>query len=161
MAEPKLAIELIPGPTMGLNARAVLTAGEWDKVRKFVYERAGYRCEVCGDRGLHHPVEAHEQWDFDDEAGVQRLTGIVALCPDCHKTKHYGLSQRIGTASASARQLRIVNGWGTDQVAAHIRDSFSLWAKRSQTLWRVDMAPLGELLRQIDPAGGEFFREDP
>lgn len=57
-----LQIELVPSTAFGENLRKLLTKTEWDKVRKAVYKRAGYKCEICGGKGEKHPVEAHEEW---------------------------------------------------------------------------------------------------
>lgn len=83
---PRLTVELIPSTSWFTNVRSHLPTGEWDLVRRAVYRRARYRCEVCGGRGggpdgPNHPVECHEVWAYDDEHHVQRLERLVALCP--------------------------------------------------------------------------------
>lgn len=46
--------------------------------------------KVCGGRGEKWPVECHEMWQYDDKNHVQKLAGLIALCPDYHKVKHIG-----------------------------------------------------------------------
>lgn len=46
-----LQIELVPKTAFGENLRKLLTQNEWDKIRKAVYQRANYKCEICGEQG--------------------------------------------------------------------------------------------------------------
>lgn len=34
-------------------------------------------------------LECHEEWEYDEENGVQRLSDLRALCTWCHKVKHW------------------------------------------------------------------------
>src|SRR5437588_2921912 len=91
-----LTVELVPSTCWFSNLRSELDKDDWDRLRHAVYERAGNYCEVCGQRGAQHPVECHEVWEYDDEHSVQRLSGLIALCPACHEAKHMGRASSMG-----------------------------------------------------------------
>jgi 5-methylcytosine-specific restriction endonuclease McrA len=96
----KLEIELIPKTSFYSNVRSEVTTNEWDVIRKKCYDEASDKCEICGEKGkdqnFNHNVECHEIWSFDVKERIQRLDGFIALCPTCHKSKHFGLSQIKG-----------------------------------------------------------------
>jgi hypothetical protein len=72
-----LTIELVPAPLWGKSLKRFLPAAQWDIIRRSAYREAGYHCSICGTQGR---MNAHEQWVYDDEAAVSRLTGISAIC---------------------------------------------------------------------------------
>jgi hypothetical protein len=84
---PRLSIELVPATSWFDNLRSLLPPAEWDALRKATSQAAGHRCEICGGRGPKWPVECHERWQYDDATHVQTLTGLIALCPECHRVK--------------------------------------------------------------------------
>ena len=132
-------VELVPRSTWGWNLRSELTRTQWDRLRKATYARAGNRCEVCGGKGRKHPVECHERWEYDDEKHVQKLVGLEALCPPCHKTKHFGFAVQVGLAHVSRAHLMKVNDWSGDTADDHISQSFDQWRKRSNVTWTLDL----------------------
>jgi 5-methylcytosine-specific restriction endonuclease McrA len=77
-------------------------------LRKRTYRQANYRCQVCGGRGSKHPVECHEIWHYDDENKIQKLMGLIALCPSCHQVKHIGLAQIQGKGEEANRHLALI-----------------------------------------------------
>jgi len=135
-----LTIELVPSTVWYSNLRSELTKEQWDNLRKECYRKASYRCEVCGGRGPKWPVECHEIWKFDDENRTQTLTGLVALCPDCHQVKHIGLAGKRGRYEEARNHLEKVNGWTRKQAEDYIRQSFKTWEKRSQHEWSLDIS---------------------
>mgnify|MGYP002137055731 FL=1 len=90
----ELLTEMVPKTAWGSNVRDHVKGSEWDKIKEWCYKRSNYNCEVCGQhgklQGRRHRVEAHEIWHYDDVKLVQTLVGLIALCPSCHKSKHYG-----------------------------------------------------------------------
>lgn len=135
-----LTIELVPKTGWNKNLRSMLSDTEWDRVRRETYTSAGYRCEICGGVGDRHPVECHERWEYDDEKHVQRLVGLVALCPLCHMAKHLGFAEMKGRMEDVAAHMMAVNGWTRDQFEEHRRKAFEVWKKRSARSWAVDTA---------------------
>jgi len=137
-----LEVELVPATVWGANLRSILKPAEWDRLRKAVYERAGHRCEICGGKGRKHPVEAHEKWEYDDTAHVQKLVGIEALCPDCHGVKHIGRLSMTGEAAFTRglRHLAKVNGWPLKEAREYVSVAFLDWQTRSEHPWTLDIS---------------------
>lgn len=163
-----LTLDLVPQTSWFKNARAILTVAEWDKVRKEVYRKAAYLCEICGGQGPKWPVECHEVWEYSEgSTNLQKLAGMTALCPACHSVKHYGLAQVQGREMAVYAHLKAINKWADNQAKQHIRTSFQEWEKRSKLKWEVDVSLLGtyeidlmELEAKTRTARGEDFREE-
>lgn len=139
-ASPKLTIELVPTTSWFANLRDVLTQGEWDRVRTSVYRKAHYRCECCGGVGPKHPVEGHEVFEYDEDTGMQTLTGVVALCPACHSVKHLGMAMKLGKLERAMTHLMKVNGWSAQQAEDYAVAAFEQHHKRSERQWVVDLS---------------------
>ena len=77
----KLTIELVPSTSWFNNVRSQVSAQEWDIIRHIVYAKANNICEICGGKGNKHAVECHEIWEYDDKEHIQKLIGMIALCP--------------------------------------------------------------------------------
>ena len=140
MSKIKLSIELVPETCFCSNLRSELPTKDWDIIRKGAYADAGYRCKICSGKGSKHPVEAHEVWEYDEKACVQILVGVIALCPDCHTSKHYGLAQIRGNEGKAISQLMKVNGWSRKEVEKHVCAAFAEWENRSEHKWELDLS---------------------
>lgn len=138
-----LVVDLVPASCWASNVRTVMSPSDWDHCKWFVRRRSGDRCEVCGGRGPKWPVECHEIWTYIN--GVQRLEGLVALCPDCHEVKHFGRAERMGRAQDALCHLMNVNRWSEDQAVAYLESAFALWRERSEVSWDLDLSWLEEL----------------
>ena len=139
----KLTLDLVPAFTWYDNIRSRIRPVDWDRLRRATYAAAGHRCEVCGGKGRRHPVECHEIWDYDEATRVQRLTGLIALCPACHEVKHFGRATAVGRGDAAFAHLMRVNGWDEDRSRRHVDDAFMQWRARSQVQWTLDLSWLG------------------
>lgn len=138
-----LEIELVPATSWGDNLRSRLRPSEWDKIRRRAYAEAGHICQLCGGVGTKHPVEAHERWHYDDPRLIQTLTGMVALCPTCHKAKHIGRTLTVGPAEEIDRVVRHigkVNGWEERETWDAIHEAFLIWELRSTYQWELDIS---------------------
>jgi hypothetical protein len=142
----KLTIELVPKTAWYTNVRSNVSKAEWDVIRRKSYKLANYKCEVCNDVGPNHPVECHEIWDYNDETKTQTLTGLIALCPNCHKVKHPGLAEMRGEQNIVLEQLQKVNGMSIDEALMFLADAFEVWRERSQHEWKLDISYLEEYL---------------
>lgn len=144
----KLSIELVPKSCWYSNVRSNVSEEEWDIIRKKCYKNAGNICEICGktgkNQGYNHNVECHEIWNYDDKKYIQKLTGLIALCPFCHKTKHVGLAQMNGEEDIVINQLMKVNNISKSEVEKYINDSFLIWLDRSDEEWELDISYLDE-----------------
>lgn len=86
----KLNFELVPDSCWYSNLRSILSKAQWDYIKKDARERANGRCMICGKKS--NRLETHEQWEYDEENCVQKLSDIKAICPDCHRVIHFGFT---------------------------------------------------------------------
>ena len=122
--------------------RSAVTKRQWDIIRKRVYSEAYDTCEICGGVGSNHPVECHEIWSYDDSKKVQKLEGMIALCPKCHLVKHMGLAGIRGEGEKAFKHFTKVNKLKRKEAEEEIQKAFNLWEKRSQSKWNVDISYL-------------------
>jgi len=141
-----LTIELVPQTSWLNNVRAILSKNEWDKLKQQIYIKANYICEICGSKGKKHPVECHEIWEYDDINLVQKLSGMIALCPNCHMVKHIGLAQVQGKMTKAINHLKKINKISDKEANQYIKDSFLIWNTRSSKQWKVDTSILKSYL---------------
>ncbi|WPK37578.1 homing endonuclease [Escherichia phage AV124] len=141
----KLEIELVPKTAWFTNLRSRLPKAQWDVVRKKCYEKANYRCEICGGKGTKHPVECHEKWNFGD--GKITLIGLIALCPSCHEVKHIGLAGIRGRGEIALRHFMRVNEVSRHVAEKYVKEGFDLYHERSKReKWELDVRYLDEYL---------------
>lgn len=148
MKSNKLEIELIPKTCSFSNVRTILPSKWWNILRKKSYEKAEYKCEICGesgkDQGYKHDVECHEIWEYDDRLKIQKLLGLVSLCPKCHQVKHFGRTSAVGLQAEAFKRLEIVNGWDHRDCVNHLAESIEVCADRSIYKWHIDLSVLYE-----------------
>ena len=137
--ENLLTIELVPKTAWFSNVRSMVAQPDWDRLRKETYRAYGYRCGVCGGVGKHHPVECHEIWQYDDAKRIQKLMGLIALCPRCHEVKHIGFANTQGRGAIATAHLAKVNGWTLAEAKWYVHQQFALWMQRSRLAWQVDL----------------------
>ncbi len=139
----RLTIELVPSTCWYTNVRSNVSEFTWDIIRKKSYKLANHKCEICNatgkEQGYNHNVECHEIWYYDDDKHKQILTGFIALCPYCHKTKHVGLAQKNGEEEIVIKQLMMVNNMNRKDAIKYIAESFNVWKKRSNFQWELDI----------------------
>ena len=135
---PALLPEMLPASTWEENLRCALPKAKWDALRKHCYAAAGNRCEICGDLG--RPLECHERWSFDDTWGVQKLEGLIALDPYCHKAHHLGIARRLGLYDEVLRKMMSVNGWSRQQLDRSLVEVARVADERSKFGWHVDLS---------------------
>lgn len=138
----KLTIELVPSTSWFNNVRTQVSTQEWDIIRHAVYAKANNVCEICGGKGKKHAVECHEIWEYDDKEHIQKLTGMIALCPGCHRVKHIGRAQIQGEYGIALSHLAKVNGWTKEDAQLYVEAQFEQWAKRSKYQWKLDISIL-------------------
>jgi len=144
----KLTIELVPQTCWYTNVRSNVSKSEWDTLRNICYDRANHICQVCGssgkNQGYKHNVECHEIWQYDDVNKIQTLTGLVALCPVCHKCKHAGLAQIKGESNIVINQLTKVNNISEKKAIEYLNKTFKIWKERSQHNWSLDISLIND-----------------
>jgi hypothetical protein len=148
LLRPRLTIELVPRPCWHANVRAIVTPDQWNAIRHAVFERAAYRCEICGWRATaRHPLHCHETWSYQGWRGVQKLEGFLALCRFCHEAKHLGLARTNGREHAALAYLARINGWSAGTAARYAAKCFKEFERRSRRTWRQDVSRLNEWVR--------------
>ncbi len=65
--------------TFSPSYHAYLASEDWQRMRKAVLRRAGYRCERCGAA---KPLDVHHL--SYERFGHEDMTDLRALCRDCH-----------------------------------------------------------------------------
>lgn len=141
---PKLTIELVPASSWFDNVRSAVTKVQWDIIRKRVYSAAYDTCQICGGIGPKHPVECHEIWSYDEKKFIQKLEGMIALCPDCHMVKHIGLAGIRNRGEQALKHLMKVNQMTRKKAEKYIEHAFQVWGYRSTLQWTVDISHLKE-----------------
>ena len=68
-----------------------------EKVRRAVLKRAKGKCEYCGEGGFKHIdggvyLECHHIIRLANE-GEDRVTNVIALCPNDHREAHFGIER--------------------------------------------------------------------
>ena len=138
----KLSIELVPSSSWFNNVRAVVTKKQWDFLKSKVSSKAYNICEICGGVGPKHPVECHEIWSYNNKSLVQKLEGMIALCPNCHMVKHFGLARIMGKEAKALLHFMKVNNLTPKKAEVAISEAFKVWAERSKKTWKLDISHL-------------------
>lgn len=147
----KLEIALVPRTAWYQNLRSLFTTQQWDFIRKTAYHRANYCCEICGGKGLKHPVEAHEEWHYDDENHVITLDRVTAICPDCHRVKHIGLAEVRNELDIALEHLSKINQQSMEESKAQAKRAFEVWCERSSHQWTMNLKNLREWINNKVP----------
>ena len=142
MKKLKLEIELVPSTSWYNNVRACVSKSQWDKIKSTVASQAYYVCEICGGEGPKHPVECHEVWLYDEKRCIQTLERMIALCPDCHQVKHFGLAEVQGKRDKALKHFMKINKLTKAQAEEQIKKAFLKWLERSKKDWTVDISNL-------------------
>lgn len=146
-----LTIELVPQTCWFSNVRDHVDKLTWDRLRRQTYRKANYGCQVCGGRGPQWPVECHEIWHYDDANHIQKLMGLIALCPHCHEVKHIGLAEINGKRERAEAHLARVNKWTQAQTNEYLAKVWAVWAERSQHQWQLDLTLLEQFGVKVEP----------
>ena len=141
----KLNFELVPDSCWYSNLRTLLPPGGWDVVRKRAYARAGGRCMICGAPTAR--LEAHEQWEYDEQNCVQKLANIIAVCHACHSVIHIGRTQLTGGERAACEHFMKVNGCSYAEYRRALGEANADHARRNRVAeWKLDLSLLPEFL---------------
>lgn len=171
--------DMLPENVWGSNLRGILSRADWDRLRIPVCESAGNRCEVCGqpgydpDNGRPRRPDCHELWHFEVSTGsaVQRLTRLIALCPNCHRIQHAGRAAVRGELSMVVEQLRVVNAWNDSEIRLALDNADKRYRWRRQFSWDLDLTLLTERIQvarhpnlvvpasERDRLGNSFYEE--
>lgn len=149
-----LTIDMIPATSFMDNVRKAVSQSDWDIIRRETYAKYNRTCGACGTTGV--VLECHEIWEFDDKNNVQKLTGLIALCSNCHRIKHFGYAQVLADQGkldleALVRHFLKVNRCRMVTFQKHWQQSVKTWEKRSKKQWTVDLGECAKYVkRQVD-----------
>ena len=156
-----LFCDLVPSSCWFSNLRTAISPRDWDRVRRMIYRRAGYRCEACGagrDPDARRWLEAHERWTYlrlqPGARLVQRLVRLVCLCTSCHRATHFGHAQVTGQEHEALAHLCHVNGWTERQAWEHVDAAAAKWRARSAHVWELDLSMLTDAGITLAPPPG-------
>ena len=138
--EYKLKFELVPESCWCSNLRSALPKEVWDVIRKKAYARAGGKCMICGCPTTR--LEAHEQWRYDDERGVQSLENIIAVCRPCHEVIHIGRTQLVGNEKEASEHFMKVNNCSYADYRKALGEATAVHRERSRREWQLDVSKL-------------------
>ena len=155
----RLSLELVPERMWGKNIRAVISRENWDALRwsfgatktkpqfmKLDLPRPDWqitiKCSICGAEDEH--LELHEQWQYDDETLIQRLTDLIPICQDCHLSTHLGRAKQLGMGDKAQHHLATVNQWAERQTKKHVKEAFEKWRLRSENQYSLDLSWLNQ-----------------
>ncbi len=137
-----LCIDLIPNSCWFTNVRSCVHPTDWDRLRRYVYERVNHICECCNMDTQHAniPLEAHERWEYNEETQTQKLVRIVALCRHCHQSTHMGLSGLRGIGDEAKEHIKQVRQFTEQEYQTHKEDAFEIWRRRNKINWDLDLS---------------------
>jgi len=141
----KLTIEMVPKNTWFDNVRSNVSKEQWKALKERTAMLANHQCEICSQRGPRWPVECHEVWSYNN--GVQKLERLIALCPDCHEVKHFGLASMRGRQDKALAHLMKVNKISLDDAVAYVESVVEQWKELSNKEWELDIS----LIYKKDP----------
>lgn len=144
MTKFKLNFELVPDSCWYSNLRSALPKEAWDRIRKKAYARAGGKCMLCGAPTAR--LEAHEQWEYDDEKGVQKLKNVVAVCRACHEVIHIGRTQLMGREREASEHFMKVNGCTYAEYRKALGEANEKHRERSRREWQLDVSELNKFM---------------
>lgn len=132
-----LYVELVPKTCWKSNLRDHLSTQQWDFIRRQVYAKAQYTCQICGARNV--KLECHEVWKYTKN-NVQQLIGLAALCQLCHAAKHIGYAKHAGKYHHAIRHMMQINGWSRRQVEQHVEAAIEIAVERGKHSWQLDLS---------------------
>lgn len=142
----RLNFELVPDSCWQSNLRTLLKPAVWDAIRKTVYAEYGGKCAICGANCSR--LEAHEQWEYDEERKVQRLARVIAVCHLCHSVIHIGYTQLKGDEQAAARHFMKVNGCTYAEYRKALGEANEIHRRRNLVdEWQLDVSALERYLK--------------
>ena len=131
----RLGIEPIPASSRLASLAKLLPRARWNRIRRGVYRRAGYRCRICGRQKRLH---CHEVWQYNPQTGYQWLRGFQALCGDCHNVKHILFARDHRKQAKLLRHFATVNRLTSQQAEGYLKAAQRLQQMLNQREWIVN-----------------------
>ncbi len=137
----KLNFELVPDSCWHSNLRSLLSPAQWDLVRREAYGRASGKCAICGAPSAR--LEAHERWEYDEDAHVQKLADVIAICRRCHEVIHIGRTQLKGNEREAEAHFMKVNDCTYAEYRKALGEANEAHRRRNKVAeWKLDLSYL-------------------
>lgn len=137
----KLNFELVPDSCWHSNLRSLLSPAQWDLVRREAYGRASGKCAICGAPSGR--LEAHERWEYDEDAHVQKLADVIAICRRCHEVIHIGRTQLKGNEREAEAHFMKVNDCTYAEYRKALGEANEAHRRRNKVAeWKLDLSYL-------------------
>jgi hypothetical protein len=152
-----LTIDLVPKTSFYNNLRKVVSVNTWNILRKRTYSQYKVTCGICGVKNV--DLDCHELWDYNDANCVQKLTGLIAICKNCHMIKHHGYANilahkgQLDMKELIAHFLK-VNNCTEAEYMSHKTHAFKEWTERSTKEWTVDLGEYEQYVVNEEREGG-------
>ena len=136
----QLLVDLVPKGCSFSSCRFNVDACDFDRLFSHVTERASFTCECCGfdSRDNLNYLKIAERWSFDEETKTQKLTRLLCVCENCHKSIHMSKKDKI----EATEHLQKVCGLSSADTTKHIQAAFALWGRRNLKCWTIDLTLL-------------------
>jgi hypothetical protein len=137
---PKLEPQLVPKPLWGISAAKKLGRRAWQQIRQGELNRAGRRCEICGEPQDALPggtLICHEVWEYQDRSGTATLTRLQVHCAKCDLATHAGRAKAHGYYEAALEQLSRVNGISRREAGEVFARAMAVWKERNKLAWGI------------------------
>ena len=131
----RLAVESIPYGSRRASLANLMPRAQWDRLRRSIYRKAHYRCQICGREGR---MYCHEIWQYNDATSHQFLRGFEALCRDCHDTKHLFFIRSNWRRAVLFRRFLTVNRVSREKGIQHLVDVYRQQQKLNRKQWVVN-----------------------
>lgn len=135
----KLGFEMVPDSCWYSNLRSILSAEQWNAVRRDAYSRAEGKCMICGAPS--ERLEAHEQWSYDEENCIQKLETVIAVCRGCHEVIHIGRTSLLGNEKSASEHFMKVNGASYPEYRKALGEASEAHRRRNKVSeWKLDLS---------------------
>ena len=131
----RLSVQAIPAASRRASLANLMVRPEWDKLRRSVYRRARYHCQICGREGR---LYCHELWQCNETTGYQWLMGFEALCQDCHDVRHLFFVRSGRERARLFGHFLTVNRVTREQGIGHLAAVYRQQQKLNQREWIVN-----------------------
>lgn len=143
----KLNFELVPDSCWYSNLRTILSKKQWDFLKADAKERADGKCMICGR--ITEKLEAHEKWSYDENACVQKLEDIIAVCKDCHCVIHIGRTQLKGDEERAEKHFMKVNECSYAEYRKALGEANVVHRRRNEVSeWKLDLSYLKRFIKE-------------
>lgn len=96
---------------------------------------------ICGKPTTR--LEAHEQWEYNEETQVQKLKNVIAICKSCHEVIHIGRTQLLGKEEQACAHFMKVNDCTYAEYRKALGEANEAHRRRNKVPeWKLDLSYL-------------------